>query len=197
MRIVIIGAGSEATEMAGIVHTDKTFKLVGFVGNKIDAKKFKKKPVFLNYNFIGLVDDLKKKHFTHNQINGFIVGVGDTTIKEKHYYRISSYGLIPVNVISKNSIVKEESTFGRGIFISDNVIISSGVILGDNISIGLNSQIESNSQIHDHVSIRSKVVIEQNCIIGKNAQINSGAMIEGGTILKKRTKIKFNQIVKK
>ena len=86
MRIVVIGAGSVAIEMAGVIHSGKTFKLVGFVSNKEDEKKFKRKSVFLNYNLIGLVDDLKKKHFTHNQIDGFIVGVGDPSIKEKYYY---------------------------------------------------------------------------------------------------------------
>ena len=197
MRIVIIGAGSVAIEIAGIIHSDKTFRLVGFVGNKIDEKKHKKKSVFLNYNFIGLVDDLKEKYFTHNQIDGFIIGVGDTAIREKYYYKVTSFGLVPVNVISKNSIIKENSVFGRGIFISDNVIISSGVTLGDNISVGMGSQIECNSLIHDHVSIRSKVVISQNCIVGKNVTIESGAMIEDGANLKKKLKIKFSQIVKK
>jgi len=197
MRIVIIGAGSEAIEIAGIIHSDKTFKLAGFVGSKIDEKKHKKKSVFLNYNFIGLVDELKEKYFTHNQVDGFIIGVGDTTIREKHYYKVISFGLVPVNVISRHSIIKENTVFGRGIFISDSVIISTGVKLGDNISVGMGSQIESNSQIHDHVSIRSKVVISQNCIVGKNVTIESAAMIKNGVNLKNKLKIKFNQIVKK
>ena len=41
-----------SSQRSFMIHSDKTFKLVGFAGNKVDEKKFKKKSVFLNYNFI-------------------------------------------------------------------------------------------------------------------------------------------------
>ena len=175
MKIIIIGAGTTAKGIANILYENKEHNIIGFLGSNEEVKKNKGKKIFNSFELIGdrsLLKDLKKEDNF-----GFVVAIGDPKIRESVYSEAIASNLIPIKVISKNSIISQSA------IISDGVIIKNGVIIGHNVLIGENTLIESGT------------IVEINSNIGPNCTIESSVLLNGENIGKKNVHIKFRTAI--
>ena len=135
MKIVIIGSGTTAKSVVNILLENKSMQIAGFLGNDNDNKKYSGKNVISNFPFLGsyeLLEDLNKI-----DIRGFIVAIGDNRLRERIYYKALKCNLIPINAISKQSIISNSALIDKG------VIIKPGCIIGHDVNIRQNTKIYS------------------------------------------------------
>jgi acetyltransferase EpsM len=175
MKIVILGSGTTAKSVYNILNENKGFQIVGFIGSDADANKYENNDVVNKVPFLGtftLLEDLLK-----NAIEGFIVAVGDNTLREKIYYRAIKHNLIPVSAISRNAIIAQSALIDRGTIIKPGCIIGHDVKIRQNTKIDSGSIIEINSEVESNCTIGASVIINGECKIKKNVTIGSRVTI--------------------
>ena len=175
MKIVIYGIKSSAKIIAEILRENANYDIVGFIGNKEEKKKFKSKKIFLEIPLLGDEELIPK--LILNGIDGFIVGVGNVSLKEEIYYKFEKRGLKPISAISKFAKLYPGTIVGKGSTIGNGCIISSNVKIGNNTFIGTNTVIELGVNISNNCKIGSNVFIGADSQIGKNVNIGVSSTI--------------------
>lgn len=170
MKVVIIGAGTGAANVADILIHDKNFKLYGFVGTTEEEGKFTGKKLYNEIPFLGDHSILPK--LRENDIVGFVVAISINTIREKSYYEAVQAKLIPINVISPHTIINPFVKIGKGVVICAGSIILHGAEIGNNTFIGTGAIIENNTKIGENCVIATSCVIGGECEIRRNVKLN-------------------------
>lgn len=170
MRVVIIGAGTGAANVADILIHDKNFKLYGFVGTTEEEGKFTGKKLYNEIPFLGDHSILPK--LKENDIIGFVIAIGINTIREKSYYEAVQAKLIPINVISPHTIINPSVKIGKGVVVCAGSVILHGAEIGNNTFIGPGAIVENNARIGENCIIASSCVIGGECEIGRNVKLN-------------------------
>ena len=195
MKIVIIGAGTSAINTADILIHDRNFKLVGFVGNEEDQKKYNNSNVYNNLPFLGTTDILKE--LINDGVFGFIAAIGKSYIREKRFYEASMSGLTPINAISKSAVIEQSAIIGKGVTIGSGCIISHGVSSGDNTCIDSGIIIEIKTQIGENCCLSSGTIVGGLCNIGRNVTLGSRSTISHNTTIGKNNIIASGKVVEK
>ena len=175
MKIVIYGIKSSAKIIAEILSENSNYEIVGFIGNKQEKKKFKRKKIFLGLPFLGDEELIPK--LILNGIDGFIVGVGNVHLKEEIYYKFEKKGLKPISAISKFAKLYSGTVIGKGATIGNGCIISSNVRIGNNTFVGTNAVIELGVTISNNCKIGSNVFIGADSQIEKNVNVGVASTI--------------------
>lgn len=195
MKIVIYGVKYTAKIIAEILNESKAFEIVGFLGNKNEKKDLLNKRIYEDISFIG--DNSLIPKLSLNGIDGFIIGVGNLSLREKLYYEFQNYGLKPISAISKHSIISPLAKLGRGVTVGHGTIISANVKIDDNTFIGNNSIIEVSSNISKNCTIGSKVLISTEAEIKKNVSIGSTTAVLNSVVVGEFNNISPGKILKK
>ena len=195
MKVVIYGIKSTAKIIAEILRDDQSFQVIGFLGNKLEKKKFKGKKIYLDIPFLGDEDLIPK--LAMNGVDGFIIGMGNIKLKEKLYNKFSNEGLKPISAISKNSIISIGAKIDKGVAIGKGSIISADVKIGENTFIGNGTLIEVSSSISHNCKIGSKVLISPDVKIEKNVSIGNSSTILSSISIGKNNAIKAGIVVSK
>ena len=192
MKIVILGAGTSAKSVACIIHENKEYSISGFICSESEKDLIGKNLIY-DYKVIGtknIIQDLRSQN-----INGFVVAIGDILLKEILFYECLNSNLIPINVISKNATVSNTAKLGLGNIIKSGAIIGHNVIIGDNNKIGTSAVIEINSILRNNIIIESGTIIAGEVVIEKNVMINSRVIINPYITIGKNQIIEQNQII--
>ena len=195
MKIVIIGSGTTAKSVGNILLENKSMQIAGFLGNDNDNKKYSGKNVISNFPFLGsyeLLEDLNKI-----DIRGFIVAIGDNRLRERIYYKALKCNLIPINAISKDSIISNSALIDKGVIIKPGCIIGHDVNIRQNTKIDSGTIIEINSEIGSNCTIGASVVIQGECKIKKNVTIGSRVTLSSYITIGKNQNIKDGSIINK
>ncbi len=197
MKILIYGIKSSAKFIAETISESHNFEILGFIGNTKEKQKFFNKKIFNDYYFLGTIRDIEQLKKTHEDLKGFIVGVGDTNFKESIYYKLENTGLISINAISNKASIANDVKIGSGTVIGNGSIISNGTIIGNNTFIGSNTTVEYGVNISDNCIIRSNCVIGASSNIMKCVNINSCSVISPELNIGKNQQINEGSIIKK
>lgn len=195
MKIVIYGIKSSAKIIAEILNENANYDVVGFIGNKKEKKKYKGKKIFLDLPFLGDEELIPK--LILNGIDGFIVGIGDITLKEEIYNKFQKKGLKPISAISKFAKIPPGTIIGQGVSIGNNCIISSDVRIGNNTFVGTNAIIELGVNISDNCKIGSNVYIGAESQIEKNVNIGVSSTILTNCKIGKNNNLKPQTLISK
>lgn len=195
MKVVIYGIKSTAKIIAEILRDDQSFQVIGFLGNKLEKKKFKGKKIYLDIPFLGDEDLIPK--LANNGVDGFIIGMGNIKLKEKLYNKFRNASLKPISAISKNSIISIGARIDRGVTIGKGSIISSDVKIGENTFIGNSTIIEVSSSISKNCKIGSRVLISPDVKIEKNVSIGNSSTILSSIFIGRNNVIKAGKVVSK
>jgi len=188
MKVAIIGFGSAAMTVADIVMESHNFHLAGFVGTKEEEEEnLRNLKLYRNIPFLGKHSVLPK--LKEGDITGFIVAIGDNSIREKTYYEALQADLVPINAVSRNAIINPDVILGKGIVISPGVVLSHGVTIGSNVILDPSVIINVNASISDHCHLRPGTIVCGDVSVGKNVRLGAGCIIES------RVKVGKNQIV--
>lgn len=193
MKIVIIGMGSAAINIADIISNEHNFEVTGFIGTEEENKKFYGKKIYKDAPFLGsrkILKDLRKQN-----IGGFIAAIGDNYIRENAFYEASNEGLIPINAISRNAFIERDVVIKTGIAIASGSVIQHGVEVCNNSYVASGCILNYKSKINENCYISPGCIIGSGSIIEKNVFVGSRAIIEPKTVIGKNQVVLSNQVV--
>ena len=176
MKVAIIGVGSAAMTVADIIMESHNFHLAGFVGTKEEEKNLKNLKLHQNIPFLGKHSVLPR--LKEGDIMGFIIAIGDNSIREEAFYEALQADLVPINAVSHKAIINPDVILGKGIVISPGVVLSHGVTIGDNVILDPSVIIHVNASIGDHCHLRSGSVVCGSVAVEKNVLLGAGCIIE-------------------
>ena len=196
-KILVWGGKSQTRILLEFI--DKKDKIIAIVDPFLKKNSFNTKIPFINNkkNFLQIV---KKSNF-------FIVGIGGEygNVRKKISEKLIDLGLIPMNVIHRNSYIDKTCKIGNGIQIMPGVNVNCFTKIGDYTILNTSSTIDHECVIGSGVHLMGnsyvggRVIIEDNVTIGSNAiifpdiKIEKGAFVGAGSVVRKN--VKKNQIV--
>ncbi|MBQ3163247.1 MAG: acetyltransferase [Lachnospiraceae bacterium] len=118
------------------------------------------------------------KEIQPNNRDRMIVAIGDNRKRKELFSMLTKETLAtPMNVISQYSLLRNDVSMGKGIFISGNSYIGPEVRIGDNSIINTASLIEHEVMIGNHSHIAPNSVVCGRTIIGDEVLIGAGSTI--------------------
>lgn len=93
------------------------------------------------------------------------------------------------NIISKDAIVSETVSFGKGAIICARTIMTVDITVGDYVICNLDCTIGHDAEIGDYVTIYPSVNVSGNVNVGRNTELGTGSSIIQGIRIGKYTKI--------
>lgn len=166
MKVVILGAGTCALNVADILTQDRNFQLAGFIatGDEIIAKANKK-----IYEQIAIIGDYGiLPRLKQENVCGFVAAISNNFHRERAYYQAIQAGLIPINVISPGASIERSVNLGKGVVINAGCIISHQVSINNNVIIEAGSILGINSSYGDNCFISQGCIVGGECHLGRN-----------------------------
>lgn len=150
------------------------------------------------YNFIGFIEDDKKKS---SKVFGRYKVIGTWKIlSNKKYYVFNS---VCKNYKVRNLAHKKLNSYGaKFINLIDPTIdtnftkLGNGIAIFKNVFLGTNTEIGSQSIVHSFSSIGHDVKIGKNCFVGPGAKILGGVTIENDVLIGANAVCLPNSIIK-
>lgn len=183
-RVVIIGAGGHAREVAEILRHqaehDPTLMPLGFVddnphlaGQSVDGL-----PVLGGWTW-----------FDHVERSSLAVvcAVGSPAVCLRLVSRAKNLGLSFTSVVSPLAHISKRASIGQGVMIFPHVVLNTGSQIGDysilnlGVSISHDSVIGSYCNINPGVRVAGNVAVGDGCYIGMGTSIIQGRKIGAGT----------------
>lgn len=96
------------------------------------------------------------------------------------YDKACSAGLVMTNYISKEALISEGVSFGKGTVVLDRVIINVDTKIGNNCIINTGAIVEHDCVVDDHVHIASGAVLSGGVTVGELAFIGAASVIRQG-----------------
>lgn len=127
--------------------------------------------------------------FDWNEVNDFILGIGDNGNRKKVYQLLEKRDKRILNIIHSNSSISEFSKIEKGTFVSSGVIINALTHIGFNCIINTGAIIEHECIIGNHTHIApgavllGNVKVGNNCFIGSNVVVKENTTIEDNVII--------------
>lgn len=166
-KVVIIGYSGHSYQVVESLK-ENNFKVSGY----IDLKENLKNP--FNLKYLGTEHDFDFKPNLY-----YFISVGDSLIRKNIFKLFKNRDKLKLlNVIDKSSNISKSVKFGKGIYISKNVIINSLV------------------EIDDAAILNTGSIIEHECKIGKFTHIAPGSVLCGNVNVGYCSFIGANSVVK-
>jgi sugar O-acyltransferase (sialic acid O-acetyltransferase NeuD family) len=159
-KIVIVGGGGHAKVIIGVLKKNKDWSILGFTDSE------DKGPI-LGARYLGN-DDVLRDVIREEKECCAVIGVGYVRIndtREKLMEHTRGLGFAFPAIISQDSIVNEDVSFGEGTVVFDGALVNVGT------SVGRCSIINTHSTV-DH-----------DCVIGNFAHVCPGAHLSGGVVV--------------
>jgi len=179
-KIVIVGTGGFAREVAWLISENQFEKVIGFVTD--DTEMYGE--TLCNLPVLGP----KSWLYSHQDVY-VVVAIGDPRARAKVTRELEAnhvkFTSVDHNTVQKSQFVK----WGEGCIICAGVILTTQIEIGDHVHINLNATIGHDVVIGDYVTIApganisGNVTIEDGVDIGTNAVIIQGKTIGRGAII--------------
>lgn len=164
------------------------------IGKKVhyycDEREKFNNPFHLKY-----LGDESKKDFDWEEVNDFILGIGDNSIRKKVYQLLEKKKKRILNIIHNSSSVSEFSKIGKGTFVSSGVVINALSQIGFNCIINTGAIIEHECIIGNHTHIAPGAVLLGNVKVGNNCFIGSNAVVKENTVIENNVIIGSGSVV--
>ena len=173
-RLIIVGAGGFGGELLSHV---------------INSPRFLRRE---NIELIEFIDDSKAlgpaghrvagaiRTFRPGDSDKFILGMGDPSVREEFFRKISSKGGRFLNFVDDTVKIGVETVLGNGVVICPGTNVTSNVHIGEGCLINLNCSIGHGSNIGQFSVVHSNTVISGDVSVGKAATIGGGSAIAPG-----------------
>lgn len=169
-KIVIIGAGGLASEIADIFFHNNNKQLLGYI---IDPEYGNPGTIVNNLPVLGDFSWLEDKK---KEVKA-IIGIGNPKDRKIISERLKKLNIDLVTIIHKKAIITKEVRIGKGVIITAGCVLTNNITIKDNVLINLNSTIGHDCIINEHVvispgsNISGKVIVNEGCYIGTNSTI--------------------------
>lgn len=128
-------------------------------------------------NYLG---DEGSESFKWDNVDSFILGIGDNSIRQKVANFILSKNKEILNVIHPSAIISNFATFGVGNFIAANATINALAKIGNNCILNTGCIIEHECVIESGVHIAPGTVLAGSVTVGENSFIGANSVVKQG-----------------
>lgn len=190
-NILLIGSSGHAKVVIDIVEKEKCYQIIGL----IDAFR-KVGETTIGYDVLGTeadIPDLVEK----NNITGFLVAIGDNSIREKVVTNIKeTCPYVPfVSAIHPTASIGKDVTIGCGTVIMAGAVVNSCCNVGEFCIINTNASLDHDSFMENFSSLAPRVSTGGNCTIGNFTAIGIGAILRHGISIGNDTVIGAGSLV--
>jgi len=172
-RVVIIGAGDHAREVAEILRHQLQrhllFELLGFVVEEYGYLGAKSKvPVLGDWSWLEKADksDL-----------AVICAIGSPATRKRLVERARSIGLSFINAISPSAYVSPDATLGQGNMIFPSAVVSTNTLIHDHTIINFAATISHDSEVQSFATIAPGVHVAGNVLLGEGCCLGIGSTV--------------------
>jgi len=172
-RLVILGTGTFAQEVADLASDVPDFEVVGFAAST--------PPYEPGSTLLGLpiywVDELSHFADRHRALCALV-----TTERWRFIQQARELGMHFATLVHPTARISRLATIGEGSIISAGVVISTQTQIGNHVIVNRGALIGHHDKIHDLVTVGPGANLAGNVTVGKCAWIGIGAIV-----LEKRT----------
>lgn len=173
-RVVILGAGGHAREVAAIVRdqsqSQDEIRVLGFVveSDYIHSAVTSDLPILGDWSWFETADrdDL-----------AVVCAVGDPVLRKRLVDQAMSIGLSFTNVISPLAYLSPHARIGQGVMVFPFAAISTNCVLGDHAIVNVGSTISHDSAIDRYGTIGPGVHIAGNVSLGEGCYLGIGSSV--------------------
>jgi UDP-perosamine 4-acetyltransferase len=173
-RVVVIGAGGHAREVAEIMRhqsqTQNGLTVLGFIVEDLGLIKGETygTPVLGDWSWFAEAD--------HRDL-AVICAVGAPEARKRIVERAVSSGLSFVNAISPLAYLSPDAKIGQGVMIFPNAVISSHSFIGDHAIINTGATISHDTRVNCYGTIGPGVHVAGNVSLGKGCYLGVGSSV--------------------
>lgn len=167
-RVVILGAGGFAREVADIVRDLDGVEMVGFV----DRDSSRKGEPLLDSVILGGIADLSDVAGLHA-----VAGSGDIAIRNRQLAEMESAGLTPLTLVHPSVVMSPFVSLGPGCIICAGSILTNTITLGPSVVVNLGVTIGHDVRIGTGCVVSPGVHISGEVVIGEECALGTGAVI--------------------
>jgi sugar O-acyltransferase (sialic acid O-acetyltransferase NeuD family) len=176
-RVVIIGAGGHAREVAEVLRDqaqrNSDISLLGFVVDDpgTHSPMVKDLPVLGDWSWFGGADRAEI---------AIVCAVGQPQIRRRMVERAISLGLSFFNAISPQAYVSPDAKVGEGIMMAANSVASTDSDIGDHVIINVGATISHDTQVGRYCTINPGAHIAGNVLVGEGCYLGLGCNVIQG-----------------
>lgn len=190
--IVIIGTGGFAKEVLWLIEENNKlsneWNIIGFIDKSYG---FESNSIH-GYNIIGNDEWLLK----YKKPINVVCGIGNSSIRKQIVKRLeSNNNIIFPNIISKDVLISNSVTRGRGCIICAGSILTVDIHLGDFVTINLDCTVGHDAVLKDYVTLYPSVNISGNVVVKAKTEIGTGTQIIQGLTIGEETIIGAGAVV--
>lgn len=173
-KLLILGAGDFALEVADLVSDISEFQVEGFAKSE--------QPYEPNMTLLGLplywVDDLPQLAATEE----CVCAIGSTR-RWQFVERVSQMGFRFATIIHPTARISRRAVIGEGSVISAGVVLATDTEIGKHVIINRGALVGHHTQIQDYTTISPGANLGGNIKVGRRVWVGIGAIVlEGKTI---------------
>ena len=187
-KVIILGGGGFAKEIAGVLFRLPKYEFIGFLDDDKTRKSVLGKPN------LGGIFPINKKLKTKYVALG-IGHVGKTIVRNKIINEYEKAGYIFETIVSPASIVTKSVTLGKGSYVADGAVIQPDTHIADYAIINSNSFIGHDGNIGRNTHICPGVMVAGNVKIGNDSFLGIGSNIVHGITIGNECSVPAGQTV--
>ena len=185
-KLVILGAGPFAEDIAEIVTDTGLYEVTGFVEG-IDRERCKQ---YLAGLPVYWIDDVREMA---SSVVG-ICAVGSSA-RKKFIEQAIGLGLRFTTIIHPTARVSPSASIGTGSLVSAGSIVAAGTVIGSHVIINRGCLVGHHNRIGDHVTISPGASIAGRTQIGDGSYIGIGATVIDGLNIGKNVVVGAGSVV--
>lgn len=170
-KVILIGYSGHAYVVADIA-IENQFKIIGYT----EKSRVQNNPFNLSYAGYEKETDF----FENKKEVGFLIGIGNNSIRERIYNLITSKNLEVTTIICNTASISHSARIDSGTFINRNVTVNALAKIGKNVILNTACIIEHECEISDSVHIAPGAVLAGNVFVGKRSFIGANSVIKQG-----------------
>ncbi len=170
-KIILIGYSGHAYVVADIA-IENQFKIIGYT----EKSRVQNNP--FNLSYAGYEKELD--FFENKKGVGFLIGIGNNSIRERIYNLITSKNLEVTTIICNTASISHSAWIDSGTFINRNVTVNALAKIGKNVILNTACIIEHECEISDSVHIAPGAVLAGNVLVGERTFIGANSVIKQG-----------------
>lgn len=185
-KVILIGYSGHAYVVADIA-IENQYEIIGYT----EKRRVQNNPFNLNYTGY----ENEKDFFDNKKEVGFIIGIGDNSIRERIYNLIISKNVEVTTLISNTTSISHTARIDNGTFVNRNVSINALAKIGKNVILNTACVIEHECEISDSVHIAPGAVLAGNVFVGERSFVGANSVVKQGVKIGKDVIIGAGSVV--
>ena len=192
MKIIIVGAGQNGTQVYHILKHNPTIQIAGF----LDDNKNKRGTIHCGKPVLGeimLLSQIRKEY----GITGGIVAIGNNYLRMQYTEKLKNEGLNIINAIHPSAVIDDTAVLEEGVIIEMGVMIHPEAYIGRCVFVGGSTVIAHHCKVGDSVLLGGGVIFGGQVSIGEYSLIGVGSVLQPGISIGKNVTLGIGSAVVK